>query len=101
MPLLHSLQKAGFGLLEPFPQSICCGKTCKLHGIFALPTVLYGRVTWFPVVREGRRWRAFENMPLRRKSGNKKDEVICNCRNLHIEKFHNSYHPRNVMNTNK
>jgi dihydrofolate reductase len=37
--------------------------------------VLYGRETWSPTMREGRRLKVFENRVLRRILGPKKDEI--------------------------
>jgi dihydrofolate reductase len=41
----------------------------------SFPLVIYGRVTWSPVLREEHRLRVFENMVLRRIFGPKRDEM--------------------------
>jgi hypothetical protein len=54
-----------------------------------LPVVLYGRGTWFLIIREEHRLRVFENRVLRRIFGPKWDEVTGGWRKLRDEDLSN------------
>jgi hypothetical protein len=63
----------------------------KLYRTVILPVVLYGCETWSLTLREERRLRVFENRVLRRKVGNKRDEVTGEWRKLHNEELNDLY----------
>jgi hypothetical protein len=51
----------------------------------------YGCESWSVTLREQHRLRVFENRVQRRILGPKRDEVMVECRKLHIGEFHNLY----------
>jgi hypothetical protein len=58
---------------------------------------LHGYETWFIILREEHRLRAFKNMVLRRIFVLKKAEVIKDSRKLNSEDFHNLYSSPIIM----
>jgi hypothetical protein len=59
--------------------------------------VLYWCETWSLTIREGNRWRGFENRVLRRIFGTKRREMEGGWRRLHNEELHNLYASTNIF----
>jgi hypothetical protein len=73
----------------------------RIYKTIILPVVLYGRETWYLILREKHRLRVFENRALRRIFGAKGDEVTGGCRKLHNEDLHNLYSSPSIIRTIK
>jgi hypothetical protein len=60
---------------------------------------LYGRETWFLIIREEHRLRVFQNRVLRRIFGPKRDKMVGGSKKLHPEKLRNLYYnySRNII----
>jgi hypothetical protein len=70
---------------------LCGNVKVKIHKTVILPVVLYEYEIWSLTLREQHRLRVFENRFLRIIVGPKRDEVMGEWRNLHLEELHILY----------
>jgi hypothetical protein len=69
----------------------------RIYNTIILPVVLYGCETWSLTLREEHGLWVFENRALRRRSGQKRDEVTGKLRKLHNEALHDLYFSPSII----
>ena len=69
----------------------------KIYRTIILSVALYECETWYLILKEGRRLRAFDNRVLGRIFESKRGEVIGEWRKLHIEELNNLYFSPNIF----
>jgi hypothetical protein len=69
----------------------------KIHRTVILPFILYGRATWYLLLREEHRLRVLEKRAQRKILPPKREEVTLEWRKLHVEQLLVWYCSRNII----